>query len=493
MSSRSVADTPVAAARARKVGWPALIVISLAQLMVVLDATIVNIALLKAALDLQFDASGRQWIVAAYSLAFGALLLVGGRLGDRVGNFRTFVVGAAGFAVASALGGWAPTFGILVGARAAQGAFAALLAPAALSLLTVSFAGSSKRDRAFAIFGAVSGAGAGIGLILGGWLADAFSWRATLYINVLFALVAIIGAFLVLPRPKATTRAPFDFSGAIVSAVGLFGIVYAIATISSQPIPAGIALLVGIVLLIVFAKRQRRIAAPLLPPSVLADRRRSTSSLVMLIASISIVAAFVFATSYLQEILGFTPLLAGLAFLPMVVAVVIGAQVISAGLAARVSLKVKVPVAALVSAIGMVLLAQVHDGTDYVSGILPGLIVTGLGLGVIFASTIAAATLDVAPEDAGAASAVLNSAQQLGTSVGVAVLTAASGVSMGLYIANHLVPVGTMGSVPSTHTIEIATIVGYQGVFLVAAAAFVATGTVALIRYPRRHVEPSAH
>ncbi len=466
--------------------WLALVVVSLAQLLVVLDATIVNIALPAASAELGFDANGRQWVVAAYSLAFGGLLLVGGRVGDRIGQYRAFVIGAVGFALASAVGGWAPSLGALVVARAAQGVFAALLAPAALGLLTVAFAASDRREKAFAIFGAVSGAGAGIGLILGGWLTEYFSWRWTLYINVAFAIVAVVGAVLALPRPRPAEPKPFDVRGSVLASLGVVGVVYAVATASLQPVVAGVALVAGVVLLVVFARTQRRTADPLLPPSILADRRRSTSSLVMLMASVGIVAVFVFATSYLQEVIGLPPFLAGLAFLPMVAAVVVGAQVISAGLAARVPLRIKVPVAALVSALGMVLLALVHDGVAYVTGILPGLVLAGVGLGVIFASTLASATLGVRPENSGVASAVLNSAQQIGTSVGVALLTTVSGVATGIFIGTHLVEVGGMGGVPSTHTIALAVIAGYQGVFWLAAAAFVAAAIVAVVRYPSR-------
>jgi EmrB/QacA subfamily drug resistance transporter len=464
--------------------WLALVVVSLAQLLVVLDATIVNIALPAASADLGFDATGRQWIVIAYSLAFGGLLLAGGRLGDRIGQFRAFVIGALGFALASAVGGWAPTLEVLIAARAAQGVFAALLAPAALGLLTVAFADSTAREKAFAIFGAVSGAGAGIGLILGGWLTEYASWRWTLLIGVAFAIVAAVGASVVLPRPRPTEPRPFDLRGAVLASLGVLGVVYALGAATLLPIAAGISLVVGLALLVIFVRTQRRAVSPLLPPSILADRRRSTSSLVMLVGSVGIVAVFVFATSYLQDVLGFPAFLAGLAFLPMVASVVVGAQLISAGLAARVSLRIKVPAAAVVSAFGMVGLAQVHDGVEYASGILPGLILTGLGLGVIFASTLSSATLGVRPEDSGVASAVLNSAQQLGTSVGVAVLTTASGVATGVYIGTHLVELGGMGGVPSTHTIALAVIAGYQLVFWLAAAAFAAVAVLAVVRYP---------
>jgi EmrB/QacA subfamily drug resistance transporter len=464
--------------------WLALVVVSLAQLLVVLDATIVNIALPAAAAELGFDASGRQWVVAAYSLSFGGLLLVGGRIGDRIGQYRAFVIGAAGFALASAVGGWAPSLAVLITARAAQGVFAALLAPAALGLLTVAFSGSTGREKAFAVFGAVSGAGAGVGLILGGWLTEYFSWRWTLYINVAFAMVAVIGALLALPRPQPAEPKPFDMRGAVLASLGVVGVVYAVGTASLQPVIAGITLVVGIVLLVVFARTQRSAANPLLPPSVLADRRRSTSSLVMLIASVGIVAVFVFATSYLQEVIGMPAFYAGLAFLPMVAAITIGAQGISAGLAVNVPLRIKVPVAALVSALGMMLLAFVHDGVEYTTGILPGLLLTGVGLGVIFASTLSSATFGVRAEDSGVASAVLNAAQQIGTSVGVALLTTLSGAATGIFIGTHLVEVGGMGGVPSTHTIALAVIAGYQGVFWLASAAFVAVAIVAFVRYP---------
>ena len=329
--------------------WLILAVLAIAQLMVVLDATIVNIALPEAQQDLGFSDGDRQWVITAYSLAFGSLLLIGGRINDLFGRKNSFIIGLIGFAAASALGGWGPNFEILVAARALQGVFGALLAPAALSLLAVTFAGSPDRGKAFGIFGAVAGAGGGIGLLLGGVLTEYISWNWCLYVNVIFALVALVGAIMLLPKHiKAGTTHPDrlgrDHTG------------------HRRPVPhrlrirqfrdQGVDRQHDVVPACHRTRAPRRVRLGadqgvlirLLPLRILLDRMRGASYLVMLISSIGMFAVFLFLTFYLQKTLGFSPVETGLAFLPMVLSIGITAAISGSVLVTRLSPKVMVAV-----------------------------------------------------------------------------------------------------------------------------------------------------
>src|SRR4051812_20837007 len=257
--------------------WVILGLIGLAQLMVVLDVTIVNIALPSAQHDLGFSDSGRQWIVTAYALSFGSLLLLGGRLSDLFGRKTTFIGGLTGFALVSAIGGAAPTFGVLVGARALQGAFAAVLAPAALSLLTTTFTETNERRKAFAVFGAIAGTGGAIGLLLGGVLTEYLSWRASMYVNLVLAIPAAIGALALLHNVKPATKPQLDIRGTLLASSGLFSLVYGLTKAAPDGWGAGVPvgfLAAAAVLLTLFAASQRRAEHPLLPPRVITDRDR---------------------------------------------------------------------------------------------------------------------------------------------------------------------------------------------------------------------------
>src|SRR5215475_772654 len=281
--------------------WLILGTVGLAQLMVVLDATIVNIALPSAQRALGFTTVDRQWVVTAYALAFGSLLLVGGRLGDLIGRKITFLTGALGFAAASAAGGAATSFGMLVAARAAQGGFGALLAPAALSILSTTFSDPKERGKAFGVYGAIVGAGGAIGLVLGGILTEYLSWRWCLYVNLIFAGLAVMGAALLLKRQRARTRSRLDLPGAALVSATMFCLVYGFSNAATRnwhtPSTYGF-LAAGAVLLAALAAWQTRAASPLLPPRVLLDRNRGAAYLAVLITGAGMFGIFLFLTYY---------------------------------------------------------------------------------------------------------------------------------------------------------------------------------------------------
>ncbi|EFL21642.1 puromycin resistance protein Pur8 [Streptomyces himastatinicus ATCC 53653] len=409
--------------------WWILAVIGLAQLMVVLDATIVNIALPSAQKDLGFSDGDRQWIVTAYALAFGSLLLLGGRIADLFGRKMTFLVGLAGFAGASALGGAAGSFEVLVAARAVQGLFGALLAPAALSLLTTTFTDARERAKAFGVYGAIAGAGGAIGLLLGGVLTEHLDWRWTLYVNLVFAAVAFLGGALLLARGSRDRTATIDVPGAVLVSAGLFGLVYGFSNAESHdwdsPATWGF-LAAGAVLLAVFAGWQTRAAHPLLPLRVLLDRNRGASFVSVLISGAGMFGVFLFLTYYLQQSLGYTPIKTGLAFLPMVAALMLTSTVASTVLIPRLGPKPVVPLGMGTAAAGMAWLTALDLHSGYATDILPPLVVAGLGLGLVMAPAMSLATAGVDAEDAGVASAAVNTMQQVGGSLGTALLNTLS-------------------------------------------------------------------
>ncbi len=414
--------------------WLILGLLGTAQLMVVLDATIVNIALPSAQEALDFSTGNRQWIITAYALAFGSLLLLGGRLSDLFGRKWTFVGGLIGFAGASALGGAAQSFEMLVAARALQGAFGAVLAPAALSLLTTTFVEPGERRKAFAVYGAIAGAGGGIGLLLGGVLTEYLSWRFSLYVNLLLAIPAALGAVALLHNVRPATRPRFDLPGTLAASAGLFALVYGFTKAETDGWGADITvgfLAAAVVLLGVFVTIQRRTANPLLPLRVVLDRNRGGAYLAVAVVGIGMFGAFLFLTYYLQTTLGFSPVKTGLAFLPMIGAVMVTATVAQTRILPRTGAKPLITLGMLLAAGGMLLLTGVGVDTAYASHVLPGLIVMGAGLGMAMATAMSTATLGVHHTDQGVASAMVNTSQQVGGSIGTALLStiAASAVS----------------------------------------------------------------
>jgi EmrB/QacA subfamily drug resistance transporter len=406
--------------------WLILAVIGIAQLLVVLDVTIVNIALPSAQQDLGFSDDDRQWVITAYALAFGSLLLLGGRIADLFGRKWVFIAGLLGFAAASALGGAAQSFGLLVGARALQGAFAAMLAPAALSLLATTFTDPAERAKAFGVYGAIAGAGGAFGLLLGGALTEALDWRWCLYVSIAFAVPAAIGGLRLLHHVPVPSRPHLDVPGTLTASAGLFALVFGLSRGESagwgDPVTLA-PLALSAVLLAAFVALQRRAAHPLLPLRVVADRDRGGSFLAIATAGAGIFGVFLFLTFYLQQTKGLSALETGLAFLPMNVAIIATATVVSTRVLARTGPRPLVPAGMALAALGMVLLTRIGVDTAYVTHVLPSLLLIGAGFGLIVAPSFATATLGVPRHDSGVASAMVNTSQQVGGAIGVALLS----------------------------------------------------------------------
>jgi EmrB/QacA subfamily drug resistance transporter len=417
-----------------------LVVIAVAQLMVVLDATVMNIALPSAQHDLGFGNVDRQWIVTAYSLSFGSLLLFCGRLADLIGRKVMFITGLAGFALASAVGGASVNFGMLVSARAAQGAFGAILAPAALSLLATTFTNPAERGKAFGIYGSVAAGGGAVGLLLGGALTSYLSWRWCLYINLLFAGAAIIGGLILLKKqPRAGTK--LDVPGVILVSAGMFCLVYGFSNAATHrwatPSTWGF-LAAGVVLLAAFAFWMSRAKNPLLPPRVVLDRNRGAAYLGILIVGAGMFGIFLFLTYYLQDTLGYSPVITGVAFLPMIAGVATSSNVSNIVLMPRIGPKPIVTAGLLLAAAGMVWLTRISPHSGYAANILGPLIVTGLGMGLMFSTAFNTGTYGVAPQDTGVASASVNTGQQLGGAIGTALLNTIAASATAAYLASHL-------------------------------------------------------
>jgi len=434
----SAAEGPVNPHHERR--WAILAMIGIAQLMVILDATIVNIALPSAQEALGFSDDNRQWIVTAYALAFGSLLLLGGRLGDLFGRKWTFIVGLIGFAFASAIGGAAQSFGVLVGARALQGVFGALLAPSALGLLTTTFTDPDERGKAFGIFGAIAGGGAAIGLLLGGILTEWLSWRWCLYVNLLFAIPAAATAFVLLVNVPNPQRPRIDIPGVLLVTTGLFGLVFGFSNSEThgwgEPLTI-ISLLAGAALLVAFVLVERRVAHPLLPLRVVLDRDRGGSYLAIGISGAGMFGVFLFLTYYLQQTLGFSPIRTGLGFLPMSATIMVTATTATTKLVPRFGPRPLVTTGMALAAIALALFAQLEIDSTYAAHVLPPLLVLGVGLGLIFAPAMSTATLGVAPSDAGVASAMVNTSQQVGGSIGTAVLSTIFSSAVAGYATSH--------------------------------------------------------
>jgi EmrB/QacA subfamily drug resistance transporter len=449
--------------------WLILALIGLAQLMVVLDVTIVNIALPSAQTALGFSDDSRQWIVTAYALSFGSLLLLGGRLGDLFGRKRVFITGLVGFATASALGGLAQSFGVLVVARTLQGGFAALLAPAALSLLTTTFTIPAERNTAFGVFGVIAGSGAAVGLILGGALTEYLDWRWCMYVNLLLAVPAAIAALRLLGDETASAvKTRIDIPGTITASAGLFGLVYGFANAETHGwgTPLTIATLAaGVALLAAFIAVERRVDHPLLPLRVVADRGRGGAYLAVAIVGAGMFGVFLFLTYYMQQTLGFSPLKTGLAFLPMMAVLMPTGAIGQTRLVPRLGARRLVTLGMALGATAMLILTRVSVDSSYATHVLPGLIVMGLGLGLIMAPTISTATFGVERRDAGVASAMVNTGQQIGGSIGTALLsTLASGAARS-YGAAHR-PAADLAAQAAVH--------GYTTAFTWSAAIFAA-------------------
>ena len=419
--------------------WIALVVIAVAQLIVVLDASIVNIALPSAQEALGISDANRQWVVTAYALAFGGLLLLGGRIADFVGRKRAFVVGLVGFGVASAIGGVAQTQVELFGARALQGAFAALMAPAALSLITVTFTEPKERAKAFGVYGGISGGGAALGLILGGVLTEYASWRWTLLVNTPIAIATALAAVAVVRESRAEGKARYDLPGVVTSTAGLVALVYGFTRANedgwSDAGTIGV-LVAAVVLLVVFVVIENRTSDPLLPTRVFTERNRAGAFLVALLTGMALFGMFLFLVYYMQGTLGYSAVKSGLAFLPFSVGVVVGAGAAS-GLLPRFGPRPLMVGGTALAAVGMLLFMQISVQGSYLTTVLPAQVVMSIGMGLAFVSLSSTALVGVDEHDAGVASALVNTMQQVGGSLGTALLnTIAASATVG-YIASH--------------------------------------------------------
>ena len=351
--------------------WVVLALLGVAQLMVVLDLTVVSIALPSAQKALHFSSDNRQWIVTAYALAFGSLLLLGGKLGDLFGRKWTFIAGLTGFSLASALGGLAQSFAMLVAARALQGVFGALLAPSALGLLTTTFADSPDRPKAFGIFGAIAGGGASVGLLLGGALTQALSWRWCLYVNLAIAVPTAILSLRLLVNHAQTNRPHIDLPGVVTGSAGLFAVVYGFSNAEthswSDPVTV-IALAASAVLLCLFVAIERRRAHPLLPLHIVANRARGGAYASIVLGGAGVLGAFLFLTYFMQQNLGFSPLSTGLAFLPMTALVVLSSTISQTRILPRTGAKPLITVGMLLGVVAMVLLTRLSPSSGYAAG-----------------------------------------------------------------------------------------------------------------------------
>ncbi len=463
--------------------WWILAVLSLTQLVVVLDSTIVSIALPQAQAELGMTDVQRQWVVTAYALVFGALLLLGGRVADYWGRKRTFLVGLVGFGVASAFGGFAQSGVELIIARGLQGLFAALLAPAALALLTVTFASGRERNTAFAVFGTIGGGGAAVGLVLGGVLTEYASWRWCLLVNVIFVAIGFIGGLLLLRESKAEGENRYDVWGAITVTLGLGSLVYGFSVAEEGWASVGTIgfLSLGVVLLAAFVWIESRVAQPLLPLRVILNRVRGGAFLIQAIVGSVLIGATLYLTFHFQIVMGMEPVVAGLANVAMTVVILAVVPVVTK-LLFVVGPRPFMIAGPLIGAVGLFYLNFITPDGDYFVQVLPALALLGVGLAMIFVPLQNLALTGVAPHDAGAASATVNSAMQIGGSIGLSVFT--------------VIYAGTLDSSLAAGSDQLSALTdGYAATFVAAAVAMVVAALIAvfLIRGTKDELLPVAH
>jgi EmrB/QacA subfamily drug resistance transporter len=446
--------------------WLILLVVSLAQLMILVDATIINVALPSAQRALHFSAANREWVITAYVLAFGSLLPLGGRFADLFGRKAMFVTGAVGFGAMSALAGASPNFTTLLLARALQGVSAAILAPAALSVIPVTFTDTSERNRAFAVFGAVAGSSGALGLLLGGILTSYESWRWTMYVNDVFAVLAIFGALSLMTNERNPLKPRLDIIGTLLASGGLFLVVFGSAKAELDGWTANIALAsltAGGFFLISFLVSQKYIKNPLIPLSVILDRNRGASYLALAFANIGIFAVLLFLTYYFQKGIGFSPVRTGFAFLPLPLAIVVVASITQEKLLKMFTMRSIVMVGLATSGLGALVLTRTGVAGDYWSIDFPGLALLGAGIGSALIVAVAMGSSGTAPEDAGTASAMSTVSQQIGAAVGIAVLSTFAATATTHFFHSH----------STVHrALAHATVHGYQTAFWWSAGIF---------------------
>ena len=417
--------------------WRTLFVVAISQLMIVLDSSIMNIAIPSAKVDLGITDANQQWVITAYTLAFGSLLLLGGRIGDYMGRKKIFLIGLVGFAAASALGGIASTQGMLFASRALQGVFAALLAPAALAIISVTFTVPTERAKAFGVIGAISGGGAAIGLILGGTLTEYASWRWCLGVNTPIAIVAALLAIKFVHESKASGDNTYDIPGVVTATAGLFSLTYGFneAATKGWSSTTTISFLVAaVVLLIIFVAIESKVANPLMPLRVVTERNRGGSYLGSLVVGAGLFSMFLFLGLYLQVILGYSPLKSGFAFLPFTAGILIFAGIASQLLPKFGPRALMVP-GLLAAGVGLLLMTRITPDTSYTTHVLPSLLIMSSGMALVFIPLTSTSLHAVSSHDTGVASAMLNTSQQVGGSLGTALLNTIAATATTSYIA----------------------------------------------------------
>ncbi len=446
-SQVSTAGAPAAAITGppRRLGL-ALAVIATAQLMVVLDATIVNVALPHIQGALGFSGSNLEWVVNAYALAFGGLLLLGGRSGDLLGRRRVFIAGIVLFSLASLLGGFATSQAWLLAARAAQGVGGALAAPTALSLIAVTFPEGPPRNRAMGVYSAMSVAGGAVGLLAGGLLVQYLSWRWVFFVNLPIGLVIALAAPRVLPE-SSRRRGAFDLPGAITGSLGLAALVYGLSNAATSPQGVShwddtrviVSLAAAAVLLVAFGFIEVRSRNALVPLRVLRSRDRSGSYLISLCVGTALFGMFFFLTLFLQDVWGYSALRTGAAYLPMVAGIMV-ASAIASQLITRIGARTLLVTGSVIATGGMFWLSRINEHSHYASGLLGPMILTAVGLGLIFVPGSLVALTKVADDDAGVASSLLNTGQQVGGALGLAVLGTVAWSAVANSLRTHAAP-----------------------------------------------------
>ena len=456
--------------------WLVLVLVCLAQFMVVLDATVVNVALPSIQQDLGMSESELQWVVNAYTLVFGGFLLLGGRAGDMIGRKRVFLAGLVVFTSASLLDGLAQSSTWLIVARGVQGLGAALISPAALSIITTTFESEADRTKALGVWASIAAGGGAVGLVLGGALTQAFSWPWVFFVNVPVGIVTFILASRIVPESRAETEhRAFDVAGAVTVTAGLIALVYAIERTGSvgwtspQTLGVGAA---AIVLLSLFVLVEQRSKAPLVRLSIFRVPTLRAANVTMLFVMSGLFAMFFFNSLYLQRVLGYTPLKSGLAFLPFTAGIVVGAG-LAQQLGKRIGLRMCAVLGMAIAAGGIFWLLRLDPGSSYLPDLLPCILPTSIGMGLAFVPLTLIATGGLPNEDAGLASGLFNTSQQIGGALGLAILsTIATGRTTDMLDA--------AGSHPSAVEKAEALVHGFVGAFA-GAAILVAAGAVVLL------------
>ena len=485
MTALETTGTPQESSATTKAHWWVLVVIAGAQLMVVLDSTIMIIALPSAQRSLGFTNTDRQWVVTAYTLAFGGFLVLGGRISDMIGTKRTLMVGVVGFALASAIGGAAQTTIMLIGARGLQGLFGALLAPSVLSLLSTTFTDQRERGRAFGIYATIAISGAAFGLILGGFLTQYLDWRWCLYVNLPIAALVAVGAFTMIPKQQSAHGVRLDIPGVALGCGGLVALVYALGEAGAEGWASTLVvgpLMIAVVLLVGFIVWQSKGPNPLLPLRVLKNRNRAGSFLTILLTVTGMYGTFLFLTYLLQTVDHYSPLRTGVAFLPLMALNGLSATQVASRLMPHIATRLLVVPGLLLAAGGVALLTQLAPGASYVTHVLPTELLLGLGLGIAIVPCISTATNHADPPDVGVTSAMTTTSQQIGASIGTALLNTIAASATATYLVTH-VKSADLASRATVHGFAVAS--GWAaGIFLLAAAV----GGTLITAHPGRDV-----